>query len=66
MNKVNTKISFFSNIQNMIKENIKIIIYFVIFIVIIFAGYQIILLIRIIKYVNLVFFILMQKNLNQN
>ena len=41
MNKVNTKISFFSNIQNMIKENIKIIIYFVIFIVIIFAGYQI-------------------------
>ena len=41
MNKVNTKISFFSNIQNRIKENIKIIIYFVIFIVIIFAGYQI-------------------------
>ena len=41
MNKTNIKISFFSNIQNRIKENIKIIIYFVIFIVLIFAGYQI-------------------------
>ena len=41
MNKVNSKISFFSNIQNIIKENIKIIIYFIICIVIIIAGYQI-------------------------
>ena len=42
MNKTNTKIiSFFSNIQNMIKENIKILIYFVIIIAIIIAGYQI-------------------------
>ena len=41
MNKANTKISFFSNIQNIIKENIKIIIYFIICIVIIIAGYQI-------------------------
>ena len=40
MNKVNSKISFFSNIQNIIKENIKILISFIICIVIIIAGYQ--------------------------
>ena len=41
MNRENSKISFFSNIQNMIKENIKILISFIICIVIIIAGYQI-------------------------
>ena len=41
MNRANSKISFFSNIQNMIKENIKILISFIICIVIIIAGYQI-------------------------
>ena len=41
MNKANSKISLFSNIQNLIKENIKILIGFIIFIIIIIAGYQI-------------------------
>ena len=41
MNKVNSKISLFSNIQNLIKENIKILIGFIICIIIIIVGYQI-------------------------
>ena len=41
MNKENSKISFFSNIQNFIKENIKILIGFIICIIIIIVGYQI-------------------------
>ena len=41
MNKVNSKISLFSNIQNLIKENIKILIGFIISIIIIIVGYQI-------------------------
>ena len=41
MNKANSKISLFSNIQNLIKENIKILIGFIISIIIIIVGYQI-------------------------
>ena len=41
MNKANSKISLFSNIQNLIKENIKILIGFIICIIIIIVGYQI-------------------------
>ena len=41
MNKANSKISFFANIQNLIKENIKILIGFIICIIIIIVGYQI-------------------------
>ena len=41
MNKVKSKISFFSYIQNIIKENLKILTSFIICIVIIIAGYQI-------------------------
>ena len=41
MNKILSKVNFFSLIQNLIKQNIKVIIYFALIIVLIIAGFQI-------------------------
>tara|TARA_B100000953_G_scaffold138714_1_gene114850 strand:+ start:177 stop:512 length:336 start_codon:yes stop_codon:yes gene_type:complete len=41
MNKIASKVNFFSLIQNLIKQNIKVIIYFALIIVLIIAGFQI-------------------------
>ena len=41
MNKITSKVNFFSAIQNLIKQNVKIIIFFVLIIVLVIAGLQI-------------------------
>ena len=41
MNKIASKVNFFSAIQNLIKQNIKVIIFFALIIVLFFAGFQI-------------------------
>lgn len=41
MNKIASKVNFFSAIQNLIKQNVKVIIFFALIIVLVFAGFQI-------------------------
>ena len=41
MNKIARKVSFFSAIQNLIKQNVKVIIFFALIIVLVIAGFQI-------------------------
>ena len=41
MNKIASKVNFFSAIQNLIKQNVKAIIFFALIIVLVFAGFQI-------------------------
>ena len=41
MNKIPSKVNFFSAIQNLIKQNVKAIIFFALIIVLVFAGFQI-------------------------
>ena len=41
MNKIASKVNFFSIIQNLIKQNVKVIIFFALIIVLVIAGLQI-------------------------
>ena len=46
MNKISNKVNFFSAIQNLIKQNVKVIIFFALIVVLVFAGFQIYFIIK--------------------